>query len=388
MIAERMTRALAACAATALLSGLVAACGAKSGLRVEPRDAAVIDGGARDAASRDAAPFDEGVGDLGLRDGGMPDEGTVVLDAGCRRDDECDDLIACTQTRCSARGLCEVTPDATSCDDGIFCTGVERCDLTVGCAPSAPPSCADAIDCSVDTCDAVLDGCTHTPDDTRCPLSHRCDLVRGCVARVLAIDVSGGLFDVEVPSAEIRSLGTTDSVLADIALAPDGTFYGAAFDELVRVDSVTGVTTPVTSIITGDFNAVDFAPDGQLYGAGRDQVVRIDVATGDVDFIAVLPTGYFSSGDLAFLPDGRMFLTATRTGGDTIPDELFEVRLDGRAPRRIGTMGSPCVWGLAAFGATIYGLTCRGEVLLVDAATGSSRVLSRASVRFGGAAAR
>lgn len=370
-----------------LLSALAGACGAKSGLSLEPRDASMPDARPRDA-SRDAALVDAGGGDLGPRDAGMLDEGTVVLDAGCRRDEECADLVACTRTRCSARGLCEVTPDATTCDDGRFCTGVERCDLAADCAASSPPSCADAIDCSVDACDAAADGCTHTPDDTRCPLSHRCDLVRGCVARVLAIDVSGGLFDVEVPSAEIRSLGTTDRALADIALAPDGTFYGASFGELVSVDSVTGATSPVTSIITGDFNAVDFAPDGQLYGAGSDQVVRIDVVTGAVEFIAVLPAGYVSSGDLAFLPDGRMLLTATRTGGDTSPDELFEVRLDGRAPRRIGTMGSACVWGLAAFGATIYGLTCRGEVLLVDAATGSSRVLARASARFGGAAAR
>ena len=386
-MAKRLTRAVAVCFAATLLSMLVAACGAKSGLRVEPRDASMVDGGARDA-SRDAA-FDEGFGDLGaLRDAGILDEGTVVLDAGCRRDEECADLIACTRTRCGARRLCEVIPDGTACDDGLFCTGVERCDLAAGCAASSPPSCADAIDCSVDACDALVDGCTHTPDDTRCPLSHRCDLVRGCVARVLAIDVSGGLFDVEVPSAEIRSLGTTDRALADIALAPDGTFYGASFGELVRVDSVSGVTTPVTSIITGEFNAVDFAPDGQLYGAGRDQIVRIDVVTGAVEFIAVLPAGYISSGDLAFLPDGRMLLTATRSGGETVPDELFEVRLDGRAPRRIGTMGSPCVWGLAAFGTTIYGLTCRGEVLLVDPATGGSRVLARASARFGGAAAR
>jgi len=124
VIVQPMTRALTACAAAALLGVLVGACGAKSGLRVEPLDASVVDGGARDAA------FDEGFGDLGaLRDAGMLDEGTVVRDAGCRGDEECADLIACTRTRCSARGLCEVAPDATACDDGVFCTGVERCDL-------------------------------------------------------------------------------------------------------------------------------------------------------------------------------------------------------------------------------------------------------------------
>jgi hypothetical protein len=330
---SREARALAIRFATALLCAAVAGCGAKSGLEIELRDAAPFDAPAFDAGLRDAGPRD-----LGPPDEGPPDLGPA--DAGCHRDEDC----------------------------------------------------ADRVACSVDTCepalDAGVDGCLHTPDDTRCPISHRCDLVRGCVARVLAIDVSGGLYDVEVPGGAITSLGFTDRVLADIALAADGTFYGATYDQLVRVDSTTGATTPLSTIASGSFNALDFGPDGLLYGASRDQILRLDVATGAVDFIAVLPTGYSSSGDVAFLPDGRMLLTATRTGGEVVPDDLFELRLDGRAPRRIGTMGSPCVWGLAAFGTTIYGLTCRGEVLLVDPATGGSRVLSRASARFGGAAAR
>ena len=392
MPAQTTTATLVRFAASVVLT-LVAGCGAKSGLFVEPRDAAPRDTGVRDAAMRDAgspdaSSADAGPPDLGPPDEGPPDEGTIVRDAGCRRDEDCVDLVDCTRTLCGRGGLCLVTPDSTMCSDGASCNGVERCDISAGCVAGSPPTCADTIACSVDACDRDTDACTNTPDDLRCPISHRCDLVRGCVARVLAIDVSGGLFDVEVPSAATTSLGTTDRTLADIALAPDGTFYGAAFDELVRVDSVSGATTSVTSIIVGDFNALDFAPDGQLYGAGRDQIVRVDVASGAVDFIAVLPSGYISSGDLAFLPDGRMFLTTTRTGGAMTPDELFEIRLDGRAPRRVGVMGSPCVWGLASFGTTVYGLTCLGQVLLVDTATGGSRVLATTTARFGGAAAR
>lgn len=368
----REARALAAALGVALVGALLVGCGARSGLELLPHDAA-----SADAPSTDA----------GMRDGGVPDEGTVVRDAGCHSDDDCVDRVPCTRTSCGRAGLCLVTPDDTMCSDGLFCTGAERCDIDADCV-TTPPSCADAIACSVDACDPDVDGCTHTPDDRLCPISHRCDLVRGCVARVLAIDVSGGLYDVEVPGAEITVLGTTDRTLADIALAADGTFYGAAYDELVHVDSTTGTTRIIATVLTDNFNAIDFGPDGELYGAARNQVMRIDVASGAVEFIAVLPTGYLSSGDLAFLPDGRMLLTATRTGGDTVPDELFELRLDGRAPRRIGVMGSPCVWGLAAFGTTIYGLTCHGEVLLVDPATGGSRVLSRAAARFGGAAAR
>ena len=364
------------------LAAWIAACGARTGVDVP----AFVDLGVVVADADADAGLDAGADDLGLVDASSEDDADIAVDAGCTSDEACEDDVACTRARC-VDGRCVITPDDLACDDGLMCTGTERCDAMRGCV-TAPPACADAIACTVDACDARADACTNTPDDARCPISHRCDPRRGCVARVLAIDVSGGLYDVEVPSGETRSIGRTDTVLADIALAADGTFYGATFRAVVRVDATTGATSPRATIETGRFNALDFAPDGTLYGAGGDRVVRIDPASGAVDPVATLPSGTISSGDLAFLPDGRMLLTITRTGGTTTPDELFEVPLDGRAPRLVGTMGHACVWGLAAFGTTLYGLTCNGDVVRVDPATGGSRSLSSARARFGGAAAR
>jgi hypothetical protein len=366
----------------ALLVGAawLAACGARTGVDAPRRD---LDAAIADAASdagRDARPADLGA------DAAPEPDADIPTDAGCRSDEACEDDVACTRARCVG-GRCVITPDDLACNDGLTCTGAERCDAARGCV-TTPPACADAVACTVDACDGAADACTNTPDDARCPISHRCDPRRGCVARVLAIDVSGGLYDVEVPSGDTRSIGRTDTVLADIALAADGAFYGATFRAVVRVDAMTGATTPLATIESGRFNALDFAPDGTLYGAGSDQVVRVDPASGAVDPIATLPAGAISSGDLAFLPDGRMLLTATRTGGTVTPDELYEIPRDGRAPRFVGTMGHACVWGFAAFGTTLYGLTCNGEVILVNPDTGGSRTLSRASARFGGAAAR
>jgi hypothetical protein len=368
----------------ALLVGIacLAGCGARTDVDVPTND----DAGATAADASFDAALDLAVVDAGLRDASTRGDAAILIDAGCTSDEACDDTVACTAARCVS-GRCVITPDDSACDDGAFCTGAERCDAVRGCV-TTPPRCADAIACTVDVCDADADTCTNTPDDTRCPISHRCDPRRGCVARVLAIDVSGGLYDVEVPSGDTRSFGRTDTVLADIALAADGTFYGATFRAVVRVDATTGATTTLAAIESGRFNALDFAPDGTLYGAGSDQVVRVDPASGAVDPIATLPSGAISSGDLAFLPDGRMLLTATRTGGTVTPDELYAIPLDGRAPRLVGTMGHACVWGLAAFGTTLYGLTCNGEVILVNPDSGASRTLSRASARFGGAAAR
>ncbi len=78
----------------------------------------------------------------------------------------CDDGIACTGDACDP-GLdrCRQTPDDALCDDGLFCTGPEVCALVVGCEDGPDPSCADALACSIDSCDAVDDVCRHDPPD-------------------------------------------------------------------------------------------------------------------------------------------------------------------------------------------------------------------------------
>jgi len=56
-------------------------------------------------------------------------------------------------------------PCPASCDDGVFCNGVETCDMETGrCAPPAEVfDCDDAAECTIDTCDETADSCTHRP---------------------------------------------------------------------------------------------------------------------------------------------------------------------------------------------------------------------------------
>jgi hypothetical protein len=56
-------------------------------------------------------------------------------------------------------------PDGGSevCDDGIFCTGVERC--VAGTCQREPVRCDDGIACSVDRCDRALDRCVSSAPD-------------------------------------------------------------------------------------------------------------------------------------------------------------------------------------------------------------------------------
>ena len=54
----------------------------------------------------------------------------------------------------------------------------------------------------------------------------------------------------------------------------------------------------------------------------------------------------------------------------------------------IGDLGYRCVWGLATLGGVIYGLTCEGRILTVDATTGQAAQIARATPGFFGAAGR
>jgi hypothetical protein len=355
-----------ACLAIALL----AACGARTGLDRPP----ARDGGMPDSRAPDAAvPVDVGV-DSGL-DAGPPE---------CTTSSDCDDRTPCTDERCVDQH-CVRTPHDERCDDGLFCTGVEVCTAFGGCSAS-PPICADTISCTFDHCDEDANACAFDPDVSLCPISHRCDVTRGCVARLLAHDPTF-LMEIDVPEGTVHTLGPLPAALTDIALAPDGTLYGAIPGELDRVDYVGGTSTLVVEV-PGRFVALDVSPDGRFYGASGNDVFLIDVVSGTRTRVARLPFMYEASGDVAFV-DGELLATANRDPRDTsMVDLLIHVPLDGSPSEIIGSIGHRCVWGLAPFGSLLYGLTCEGDLLSIDPTTGASTVLAHPGSEFYGAAAR
>ena len=85
----------------------------------------------------------DGGGDAGA-DGGM-------LGKPCTGDADCDDAIPCTRDVCDPdAGRCRHTPDGSLCENGVFCDGVEVCDLHLGCRPGVPVSCSDGNSCTID----------------------------------------------------------------------------------------------------------------------------------------------------------------------------------------------------------------------------------------------
>ena len=86
-------------------------------------------------------------------------------------DRDCSDEIACTVDSCDeVNDVCVNTPDNAFCENGLFCDGVEICDLSLGCQPGTPVDCDDDNECTIDSCDEDMDACGHTPmaDNTTC----------------------------------------------------------------------------------------------------------------------------------------------------------------------------------------------------------------------------
>ena len=117
-----------------------------------------------DDGETDDAGIDATVGiDGGERDSATPfPDGTVF----CDTDEECDDGVDCTRDSCGMGGFCRNVVDPASCDDGIFCNGVEQCDpLAGGCVPGMRETCNDDDVCTIDRCNEETKSCDRFPRD-------------------------------------------------------------------------------------------------------------------------------------------------------------------------------------------------------------------------------
>lgn len=323
--------------------------------------------------SRTGLPVDEFAADAAV-----PSDGPVE----CRRDDDCSDALMCTDERCVG-GACVRRALNERCDAGLC--EVARCDPEVGCV-SAPRRCDDGVECTRDDCDEAA-GCVHTPDDSRCPVSARCDPSGGCQAIAWVHDQSR-IYQVDLPSGDVTPLGTVPlPSWTDIALAADRTLYGVASDGLLyRIAEGFGEVDPLL-MLPSDTVALEVGPDGGLYSAGVDSgVFRTDLDTGAFEALGNLPFGWATSGDIAFVGD-RLLITVTNEpiGQD---GENAVVAFDDGAFRFIGTSGPTCLWGVAAFGEDVYGFSCFGGLYRIDADTGATEFIRDLGLEMRGAAAR
>jgi hypothetical protein len=119
-----------------------------------------------DVVTVDASP-DAGVASDAMVDA-PPDAPEPIPDGAtlCDSDSDCVDDIDCTLDICDERGFCRNPAQTSRCDDGVFCNGVEQCDIGMGgCVPGPPRSCSDNDVCTIDGCNEAMQVCTHEPRD-------------------------------------------------------------------------------------------------------------------------------------------------------------------------------------------------------------------------------
>ena len=82
----------------------------------------------------------------------------------------------------------------------VLCIAAAGLSLLAGCARPVgscdPLECNDGVPCTNDTCDQVLGGCTHVPNDLVCGPGEYCDVLNGCVPAIpctTALDCNDGL---------------------------------------------------------------------------------------------------------------------------------------------------------------------------------------------------
>ncbi len=346
-------------------------------------------GGVGGVAAGQGGAGQGGAGQGGAGQGGAGQGGAGQAGAGaagappqCTNDAQCDDGIGCTGDVCEA-GVCVRVPRDVLCDDGLFCTGAETCDPNVGCV-TQPVVCGDSVGCTDDLCDENLKGCVSVPNDALCPLSHKCGESEGCYALAYAHTPSS-LYEVRLPSGKVTEIGPTGVQLTDVALVSNTQLYGLDFNALYLLDTTTAEAFFVASVDTSSMVAFDVAPDGGLYVGGGQGLYLLDPGTGVANPVATYPFGTQASGDIAFLQGRVLGTTRTQFGGS---DSLSEFNLASGDAVVIGPTGFACVWGLAAFGETLYGLTCNGEVIRIDTNTGAGTLLSTGGPAFWGASAR
>ena len=197
-------------------------------------------------------------------DDGLFCNGAEVCDAAldCQAgSDPCDDAITCTDDSCD--DLLDTCTNATNdnlCDNTLFCDGLEFCDAALDCQFGTPPDCDDLVGCTVETCDDFNDVCVNTPRDVLCDNGLFCDGPETCDSVLdcqLAADPCDDVVACTVDTCDEPTdtcLNTPDDVFCSNGLFCDGS---EVCDPVL--DCVAG-TDPCAPLICDEIGSVCLSP--------------------------------------------------------------------------------------------------------------------------------
>lgn len=121
---------------------------------------------------------------------------------------------------------------------------------------------------------------------------------------------SGTLYTYTPATNEFARIGSTGTLLTDIASLNDGTLFGVGFSALYTLDATTGAATYLKGLARYDINALGVDNSGQLYVAGSttSTIYKLDKTSGNLTPFAVASAN--SAGDLVVL-NGKLWLATS-----------------------------------------------------------------------------
>lgn len=179
----------------------------------------------------------------------MGTTGTACGTAGgaCR---SCSDGDACTSDFCSA-GSCAnpPAPSGTACDDGLYCTTMDRCDGADRCMGMGS-ACDDGTTCTVDVCIEATHACDHTAVTSACIIGGVCHAA-DVVNPANPCQICDPARDMASWSARIGTIcGSPSCASGTLSLAPTCDATGAC-GAATSVSCPTGVCADPTSCAMG-----------------------------------------------------------------------------------------------------------------------------------------
>ncbi len=94
-----------------------------------------------------------------------------------------DDGVGCTIDSCDeVNDVVVHAVNTPSCNNGLFCDGVEVCDPVNDCQPGTAPSVSDGVSCTDDSCDEINDVIVHVANNANCDNGLFCDGTEICSA--------------------------------------------------------------------------------------------------------------------------------------------------------------------------------------------------------------
>ena len=176
--------------------------------------------------------------------------------------------------------------DLSPCDDGLFCTGVDRCN-NGACAGTAR-DCSDTTVCTTDTCNETTDSCSHTNNSSPCNDATFCNGADSCSGGTCSQHAGnpcpGPDGDRNCAESCNENLDNCTSADNNGSLCDDGnacTENDACSAGICAGESIPGCESTTTTTLGGDVLCGDASGDNQL--TAGDALTALKTAVGSAE---------------------------------------------------------------------------------------------------------